>query len=162
MRLVSLLFVPAVAALLAGCGEPQDSAALTTHPVSGKVLFDGKPVAGVAVTLIPIDAPMVPTIPQNPHATTKADGTFSIGTFNESDGAAEGEYIVVLRWEAAKTPDEEETETDGSADRLFGWYDVGHSKLRVRVKGGPNEIPVIKIPKIKGPPRPSRGIPGRN
>src|SRR6266545_189085 len=86
-----------VVALLAGCAE-RKSDALTPHPVTGKVTYDGKPAAGVKVTLIPTDAPMVPKIPQNPHAVTKADGTFALSTFAEGDGAPEGGYQLVLAW----------------------------------------------------------------
>lgn len=164
MRLITMFFMTVFIATLVGCNDASNTASLTTYPVSGKVLYEGKPIEGVEVALMPIDAPMVPAIPQNPYATTKADGTFTIGTFAEGDGAAEGEYIIVLRWNPPKTlnPDEEESEEEDSPDRFFGWYDPMHSKLRVRVKSELNEIPVIKIPKIKGPPRPARGIPGRN
>src|SRR4051812_17785914 len=94
MRRLTLLVL-----LLAGCSGPK-TADLTMHPVTGEVTYDGKPAAGVKVTLVPTDAPMVPKIPQNPHAVTRADGTFAVTTFTDGDGAAEGGYQLVLTWPA--------------------------------------------------------------
>jgi hypothetical protein len=117
----------------------------------------------VQVTLIPTDAPMVPKIPRNPHAVTKADGTFSLGTFAEADGAAEGGYQLVLAWPPDPAKGEKsESEEAPDVDRLMGWYDPLHSTVSVRVKNGPNEIPAINVPKITGPPPASEGVPGRN
>jgi len=161
------VFLLAVSMLAAGCGGSQDNS-MVPHPVTGKVVYDGKPVAGVKVTLIPVDAPMVPNIPQNPHAVTKADGTFSITTFQESDGAAEGGYQVVLAWppdpaeKDAKSAKVDSSDEAQDADRLLGWYDPLHSPTRFRVKAGQNEIPTFNIPKITQPPPPAQGVPGRN
>jgi hypothetical protein len=155
---------PLVAALLAGCSGPK-TADLTPHPVTGKVTYDGKPAAGVKVTLVPTDAPMVPKIPQNPHAVTRADGTFAVTTFTDGDGAAEGGYQLVLTWppdpaeKAAKADSSDEAQ---DADRLMGWYDPLHTTLSVRVKPGANEVPPINIAKIAGPPPVAQGVPGRN
>ena len=162
----AIVFVPLLVAL-AGCSA-QKPGELTSHPVTGRVTYDGKPAAGVKVTLIPTDAPMVPKIPQNPHAVTKADGTFAITTFADGDGAAEGGYQVVLTWPvdpAEKTAKGEKVESADEAqdaDRLMGWYDPLHSTVNLRVKSGPNEVPAINIPKITGPPPASQGVPGRN
>jgi hypothetical protein len=166
MRSATVL-VPLLAGLLAGCADPK-SGGLAMNPVTGKVLYDGKPAGGVKVTLVPTDAPMVPKIPQNPHAVTKADGTFAIGTFADADGAAEGGYQLILSWPvdpAEKKPKDDKAEASEEsidADRLMGWYDPLHSNINVRVKGGPNEVPTINIPKVTAPPPVSQGVPGRN
>jgi hypothetical protein len=160
------LIAPVLAIALVGCGSKNDE--LVMHPVTGKVTYDGKAAAGVHVTLIPSDAPMVPKIPQNPHAVTKADGTFSIGTFAEADGAAEGGYQLVLAWpvdQAAKAAKGEKVDSSDEAqdaDQLLGWYDALHSRISVRVKSGSNEVPAIDIPRISSPPPSSQGVPGRN
>jgi hypothetical protein len=165
MRFAMLMLIPA--ALVAGC-SPQpapEPGALTAHPVTGKVVYDGQPAAGVVVTLLPIDAPMVPQIPHNPRAVTKDDGSFTIGTFREDDGAPEGGYQIVLTWPGGKS---EEGEADGErdrerdVDRLKGWYDGTHSTLNYRVKGGQNAIPDLFLPKVTKPPPHSQGVPGRN
>ena len=160
MRPIPFL-LPAVL-LLAGC-KPADDGAVRPQPVAGRVLYDGKPVAGVEVTLIPTDAPTVPKIPRNPRGVTGSDGRFSIGTFAEGDGAAEGGYQIVLHWPktAPGAEGEEEVET-GDDDRLLGWYDTVHSRFSVRVQPGSNQVPVLKLDKRTAPPPKSEGIPGRN
>jgi hypothetical protein len=132
-----------------------------SHPVRGKVIYDGKPAAGVVVTLLPIDAPMVPQIPHNPRAVTGADGTFVIGTFTDSDGAAEGGYQIILNWPGEKN-EKAEGEGEEDTDRLRGWYDGLRSQLHVRVKAGANTIPDLNLPRATAAPPPSAGIPGRN
>ncbi len=160
------LFVLCVLSV-AGCGESKNTD-ITPQPVTGRVFYDGKPAAGVQVTLIPTDAPMVPRIPRNPHATTTDDGSFSITTFKDGDGAAEGGYQLVLAWpvdqseKAAKGGKVDSSDEAQDIDRLMGWYDPLHSTIQVRVKPGQNEIPTIKIPLISQPPPVSEGVPGRN
>jgi len=149
----------ALVASIAGCGSGKNDGPPEVFPVSGQVLVDGKPASGIEVTLLPSDAPMVPRIPRNPHGVTGSDGRFSIGTFKDADGAAEGGYQVLLKWPADKKDPEAEALDE---DRLMGWYDGTHSTIAFRSKAGANEIPVIKVPKRTQPPELSPGIPGRN
>lgn len=155
-RFTLLAFLPA---LLLGCGGPDGPQWNTTpHPVSGKIIYDGKPAQGVVVGLLPIDAPMPPAIPQNPSATTNADGSFTLTTFKEGDGACEGRYQVLLTWMATVDEDKEEARKD----KLLGWYDAAHSSIYFTVKPGTNTIPTITIPPRKVSPEQMPGIPGRN
>ena len=152
-RVVALLGVAVVA--LAGCGKPEK---VPVHPVSGRIFYDGKPAAGVHVFLYPTAAPGVPEIPANPHGMTGPDGRFTIGTYAEGDGAAEGSYQVVLIWPAETDTDVEEPE-----DRLLGWYTVARSTLTATVPAGGTELELFKLPARKAPPAESGGgIPGRN
>jgi hypothetical protein len=141
----------------AGC-DSQSNARVAVHPVSGKITYGGKPAAGVRVYFYPTSAPGVPEIPANPHGVTGPDGTFTLSTYGEGDGAAEGGYQVVLFW----PPEAKEDEETADSDRLLGWYDVAHSKLTAEVKPGPNEIPVIQIPVATRSPEMLEGVPGRN
>jgi len=122
------------------------------------VYYDGKPAAGVQVFLFPTAAPGVPDVPANPHGETGPDGRFTLGTYADNDGAAEGSYQVVLYWPEPGTEDEEHR-----PDRLLGWYTVARSKLTAAVPPGGSELPPIKLPARKVPPSESGGgIPGRN
>ena len=141
-----------------GCRQPDGPRwDLTAHRVSGKVTYDGQPAAGVLVGLLPIDAPPPPAIPSNPRATTRDDGTFSITTFSDGDGACVGSYQILLTW-LPPAAEGEETQTD----KLLGWYDAVHSPLRLTVVAGENVIPPIEIPARKTLPEELPGIPGRN
>jgi hypothetical protein len=145
--------VPAAALLLAGCGKGTDHAA---HPVSGQVLYDGKPAAGVQVFFIPAAGGNAHGAPMNPHAVTGPDGGFAVSTFGAGDGAPEGGYIVVLLWP------KESSEEESPPDQLFGWYDARHTTLTAKVAAGDNKLPPFELPAVKGPPPASEGIPGRN
>lgn len=149
-----------VALALVGCGSTDGPEwNLSPHPVKGKVLYDGKPVEGVLVGLIPIDAPMPPAIPANPTATTGPDGSFSIGTVQPGDGACPGRYQIVLNWMVSK---EDESDEENRFDKLLGWYDAAHSSLFITVVEGENVVPPIAIPPRTILPEQLPGIPGRN
>src|SRR5262245_10071039 len=105
VRGIHLLAALALLALV-GCSEKH----VACHPVSGQVLYDGKPAEGVQVYLMPTSAPVVPQIPTNPHGVTKADGTFSLGTYRDNDGAPEGGYQVVLLWPKKTDSDSDDVE----------------------------------------------------
>jgi hypothetical protein len=149
-----LLLLMALAAV--GCGGP---ARVNCHPVSGQVLYDGRPAAGVQVFLMPTSAPMVPQVPKNPNAVTDSDGRFRLSTYGKEDGAAEGGYQVVLFWPPPSADPEDE---ESNSDRLLGWYNPSRSQLTAQIKAGENQLPVIRIPPISRPPQASQGVPGRN
>jgi hypothetical protein len=154
MRLVGVFICSGLVGV-AGCGESGER--IPVYPVSGQVVYDGKPAAGVQVYFVPTSAPMVPRIPSNPHAVTGPDGRFKITTYDENDGAPEGGYQVLLIWPEVVTESEESTK-----DKLFGWFDGAHTKLKIDVKTGSNEMPPIAIKAITGPPEELKGIPGKN
>jgi hypothetical protein len=139
-----------------GCAGGSDQA--TVYPVRGKVVYDGKPAAGVKVYFNPAEGPRAPGVPANPSAVTGPDGTFSLTTLTDGDGAPEGNYQVILLWPA----EGEEGGDVGGPDRLLGWYEASRSKLSVTVKPGDNDVPTIQVPAVKKPPGEMKGVPGKN
>jgi hypothetical protein len=114
----------------------------------------------VRVFLFPTAAPTVPEVPVHPHGTTGPDGRFTLGTYADADGAAEGSYQVVLFWPASESKDEAEA---SKSDRLLGWYTVARSRLTAAVKPGQNDLTPFNLPAVKVAPSESGGgIPGRN
>ena len=75
----------AVATAITGCGRGPNIA-----PVSGVVTLDGKPLAGASVLFMPVDG----GVPG--RAATKDDGSFSLTTFQEKDGALVGRHRVAV------------------------------------------------------------------
>lgn len=142
------------ACLVVGCGA---RGPVPTYPTSGQVLYAGKPAVGVKVYLLPTSAPMVPQIPQNPHGVTGSDGRFTLSTYGDGDGAAEGGYQVVLLW---PTVSEDSEESD--FDRFLGWHDAVHSKLTAQITSGDNLLPPFNLPAVTRPPDAAEGVPGRN
>lgn len=157
MRRTCLVLAAAVLALPAGCGK--DGGKVTVAPVSGRILHGGKPAAGVQVYFLPTSAPTVPEIPGNPHGVTGADGRFTLTTYADGDGAAEGGYQVALFW-----PNEpQEGEEESTEDRLLGWYTAARSRIAVNVPAGGTNFPDWDLPVMKQPPsEEGTGVPGRN
>lgn len=70
---------------LAGCGEKTG-----TLPISGKVTYQGKPVAGARVSFVP----KAGTRPAD--GVTDSEGRYQLGTFMAGDGALPGDYGVAV------------------------------------------------------------------
>jgi hypothetical protein len=140
---------------LTGCGG---SKKVAVFPVRGQIFCDGKPAAGVQVFFFPTAAPGVPEIPMNPRGETGPDGCFTLSTYVEGDGAAEGSYQLVLYW-----PEPDDGHEDENKDRLLGWYTVARTRIAVQVKPAANDLPPFHLPAMKVPPSQSGGgVPGRN
>src|SRR5262245_46209932 len=87
-RLRSLLRV-LIVVLLTSCGS---DGRRPVFPVSGHVVFEGKPTPDALVIFHPVNDPD----PLAPHPLTRvaADGSFSLTTYAMNDGAPAGEYKV--------------------------------------------------------------------
>jgi hypothetical protein len=71
---------------ISGCGRGRP----TTHPVSGIVTLDGKPLQGAGVMLMP-EAGGRPAV-----GTTNQRGEFTLTTFDPNDGALPGKHAVTV------------------------------------------------------------------
>lgn len=84
------------AAMSAGCGKSKQPWE-TVYPAKGTVSYKGEPLAGAVITLIPQDSEFPSKV--RPTATSEEDGSFTLTTFANSDGAPAGEYkALVLRY----------------------------------------------------------------
>ncbi|ADB16662.1 hypothetical protein Psta_1988 [Pirellula staleyi DSM 6068] len=82
-------------AISSGCGgssQPRPEGALDTTPLVGKVTLQGTPVAGATVLTTHED----PSKPGG-YATTDADGTFTLTTYVQGDGAVPGKHFVSVK-----------------------------------------------------------------
>lgn len=80
----SLLAVCGIAAL--GC---RPAGSVPTVPASGRLIYAGRPLAGIDVVFTPTDG-------RRGSATTDANGRFTISTFARGDGAVPGRHLVTL------------------------------------------------------------------
>ncbi len=138
-----------------GCGGPEHPA---TFPVEGTVTYQGKPVDGATISLIPLEIGS-----RGAAATSGADGSFSMSTFAHGDGAIPGEYLVtVFKYDEAMLDaavadaamtleEEEEMYTDDEAEGgdagprnlLPAKYaDAMTSGLSIVVSESPNVLPI--------------------
>jgi hypothetical protein len=65
------------------------------YPVSGKVLFQGRPAKGAMVKFHPQDGSDTALVPRGE---VDADGTFRLTTYQQHDGAPAGRYAVTIFW----------------------------------------------------------------
>jgi hypothetical protein len=139
-----VLLVAALATQLVGCGSrPTRSPA---YPVHGEISCGGKPCVGVRAFLMRTDGKSIPEAPMNPRAISDADGRFAFTTYDNGDGAPEGEYFVMLQW---ATPVRGRSE-----DRLRGMFD-NNNKITFSVKPAyDNVVPPIKLPAVDAAGKP--------
>lgn len=82
-------------ASVSGCGGSSNPEGVTLVQAKGKILVDGKPVAGLSIQLNPRFDWKSDAVPY-PHATTDQDGSFLLETFRPGDGAVSGDYEVTI------------------------------------------------------------------
>ena len=87
MRAVSLLSLLPLA-LLSGCGDGIDRP--ETVPVTGTVLYNGKPVEKAVVSFSCEGAPL------SAVGVSDAEGKFTLSTFGYNDGAIVGTHVVTV------------------------------------------------------------------
>lgn len=131
-----------VFAIGSGCSDdgPQGGPRVATFPVTGRVLVDGKPAGNVQVRCHPVGDPAVPI---SIAAYTDQEGHFSIGTYEGSDGAPEGEYKLSFFWGQTNLM----TGQYGGPDKLKGRYkDPSKSEIEFSVKPGePVDLGTIEL-----------------
>ncbi len=118
-----------------GCGGQK------TYPVRGKVVYpDGTPLPGGLISFEPLD-------PNAGHIGARGiiqeDGTFRLGTFQDQDGAVEGEHRVLVLPPAMS----EEDVAKGAKpwiDRKYRSYDTSGLKFHVKREANDFTITVTK------------------
>jgi len=90
--LATLLLV----ALVLGCGTSGKPPAI---PVKGKVMFKKEtPAVGAMIVFHPVSEEFERRIGGKPFAKVQEDGSFVLTTYEENDGAPEGEYGLSVDW----------------------------------------------------------------
>jgi hypothetical protein len=104
----------------AGCGGAN------IVPVTGRVMFDGKPVAAAQVTFSPAAASEKDSEPGKPGTGfTDEEGRFALSTYKELDGAQIGEHDVTVQLDDLNP---------AKCKRV--------TLLKMEVKPGPNEFDI--------------------
>lgn len=128
----ALLFL---VSLLAGCSK--SDAGVPVHPVSGQVLFNGKPAAHASVIFHPKEAALgVPV----PRAQADAQGNFTLSTYGQGDGAPLGEYAVTIELRPLVQKDGEFISGPNVIPPQYGTPKT--TKITTRVAEGTNNVPI--------------------
>src|SRR5262245_35991478 len=130
---------------LAGCSS---TGRLPTYPVTGQILYNGEPLKGVDVAFHRVDPKNDTGYP--PHATTDADGKFTLSTFLKDDGAPAGEFRVAVAF-AVEAIDEGSDQGKRLSFQVPEKYHRAEtSGLTVTIKPGSNDLEPIRLQR---PPR---------
>ena len=125
----------ALPVVLAGCGGNG------TYPVEGKVVYqDGVPATDLAGYLVNLD---LPDQQVGASGLVQPDGTFTIGTFEDDDGALPGKYRVAI------TPPEPPVDAPPPKPIIPRTYgDLQKSGLEMEVKPEDNDI-TLTVQRLK-------------
>ena len=126
---LALLLIAGV--LVSGCGPRQEP----VYPVSGQVLWSGKPLADAVVVLHPEDGTR-----RSLTAWTDASGRFQLTTYQPGDGAPVGTYLVTVEYRDLVQEGDERVRH--GPNRLPACYAKPEtSGLRCEVTAGTNTLP---------------------
>lgn len=116
------LLVMGVVAVLQGCGGHEREVPETLATVSGKVLVDNQPVAGISMQFVPAPG----TAGTGGYAVTDAEGKYSVKHNSGADGVEPGEYKVVLSHMAmpdgSPVPPDQSAADVGAVESLAAQY----------------------------------------
>lgn len=72
-----------------------NSRPVAVHPVKGRVILNGEPIANASIVLHRVGHSNVP-VNLHPRARAKDDGSFALETFDPGDGAPNGEFVATV------------------------------------------------------------------
>lgn len=123
----------AAALLLAGCGSSDKG------KVTGTVTTAGQPVTGGSVSFAPVAEPGAKTPGRVATGAVRSDGSFTLSTDTDNDGALIGRHEVVY------TPPSVGGES-ADPEAKSPYHDLVPRELQVEVKGGSNTFAVELVP----------------
>jgi hypothetical protein len=109
------------------------------YPVRGKVLYRGQSAVGAKVIFYPKNN----SDPQalRPTGIVAQDGSFTLTSRKQDDGAPAGDYAVTVIWPTGPAKGRQP-----SSDRLNGIYsNPDNSRLQAQVAEGNNELPAFEL-----------------
>jgi hypothetical protein len=121
--------------LISGCGTAQEP----VFPVSGQILWSGKPLAEAVVVLHPEDGKR-----RSLTARTDASGRFQLTTHQPGDGAPAGTYLVTVEYRDL-VQEGDELVRHGPNQLPARYAKPETSGLRCEVTAGTNTLPVWNL-----------------
>lgn len=143
-RPTAIVFIAGL--LFAGCAG--DSKHPKTYPVTGELFVKGQPAEGARLTLQPLLVSDLKLWPMGfPTAIVQPDGKFQFTCFHENDGAPEGDYKLLARWEEGDGIPNEDPNVPPPKNRIDAAYsDPARSPWSVKVEPKPNQLTRFEVP----------------
>ena len=112
-------------------------------PVSGKVMYQGKPTVDALITFHPQNDPDPTSRPLMTRVAS--DGSYKLYTYEMDDGAPAGEYIVTLTWIKESDNQNAPKEDLRPAKNLLPerYADAKTSPLKAEVSKQPNKCDFV-------------------
>jgi len=139
-RLIPAFVVLALAALVWGVHGAESAGYAVAV-----VLVKGKPAAHAQVTFHPVNDNSPEAV--HPVGTVDEKGGFTLTSYQQGDGAPEGEYLVTVQWFLATKPRNASAGDDyTTVNHLPARYGRPESSgLRATVRKGDNELPPFSL-----------------
>jgi len=117
---------------------------VAVHPVKGKVIMDGQPLANAAIVLHRVGNSKLPAN-LHPRGKASSDGTFQLETFDPADGAPDGDFVATVFLT-------EETEVDGEKQAGPNVLPTVYSKpetspLKLKITSSTKELQPLELKK---------------
>lgn len=103
---------------------------VAVHPVKGKVIIDGEPLANASIVLHRVGDSKVPAN-LHPRARAAENGTFELETFERADGAPNGEFVAVVLLNQAIEVDGEKQAGPNVLPAVYSRPDTSPLKLKI-------------------------------
>ncbi len=129
------------------CDSKPPSGPIPVHPVSGRVVYQGKPVAG-ALVVFHRDGGESQTSTPVPTGKTGAEGRFQLHTYVGDDGAPTGAYKVTVVVAGASERRDFLAKNSAPASNITlpaKYANLTQSGLTATVKAGDNVIPPYEL-----------------
>jgi hypothetical protein len=108
------------------------------------VLTTGKPLTKGTIYFEPVSAPGLKA-----SGKIQPDGTYSLTTYQEGDGAVEGEHRVYLVLDDGQASESRAGQKKGRSTLLLQFTDPDSSGIKVHVKPGTNQLdPIVLKPAL--------------
>lgn len=131
IRRCSLWFVPlSLVALASGCGDSR----YVTAEVQGTAVIGGNPVAAGTVTFTPVEADGSPRDGKSAVGVVQADGSFTLTTYEEGDGAIVGDHRVYYSSPEEFGPEIVDTEVGTDGQELAATSNAASSDPAIRLQ----------------------------
>lgn len=135
-------------ALLVTAGCSSGDKGPKAYPVSGEFYVKGQPAAGARLTLQPEVVSDPKLWPMGyPYAVVQPDGTFKFCYYADGDGAPEGKYKLLARWEEGDGVPNEDPAAPPPKQKLDPSYnDPTKTPWSVVVEAKPNQLTRYEVP----------------
>jgi hypothetical protein len=117
---------------------------VAVHPVKGKIIMDGQPLANAAIVLHRVGDSKLPAN-LHPRAKASADGSFALETFDAADGAPEGEFVATVFLNEESVVDGEKMAGPNILPTVYSRPET--SPFKIRITSSTKELQPLELTK---------------